>query len=269
MADRRLVAIVDGHAAARAKLDARIQALVTTEFAKFDGWYSPRQVAAVTSRVAAQVAAGQRGAAQLTDAYLARVTSYVTARSVVGATVPSVMGQTLRNGVTDHQAVYARVAAEFRFQRSKGYDTGDALGLALTRAQEMVATDLSLAAQHQTARFTRRRQITRYRRVVRPELSVSGSCGLCVAASDRTYFRGDLMPIHARCKCVVIPVTAKTDPGSQLNEDTLAELYGAAGSTRGADLKRTRYTVVEHGELGPQLRLARHAFRGPQQVAAA
>lgn len=268
-ADPRLIAAVDGHAAGRVRIEARVRALVVAEFARFDGWYSSRLVDQVTADVAAHVAAGQVGTAQITDAYLARVTTYVTAKSTVGATVPSVMGRTLRRGVADHEAVYARVAAEYRWQRSKGLDDRAALSTAMTRAQEMVSTDMGLAFQRQTAEFTKRRQITRYRRIVRPELSMNGSCGLCVAASDRLYYRGDLMPIHARCKCTVITVTANTDPGSQLNEDTLSEMYGAAGSTAGPDLKRTRYTVVEHGELGPQLRLARYNFRDPRAVAAA
>jgi hypothetical protein len=41
--------------------------------------------------------------------------------------------------------------------------------------------------------------VTGYRRVIHPELSKSGTCGLCVAAADRIYYVDDLMPIHTNC----------------------------------------------------------------------
>lgn len=252
----QLEAIVDGFAAGRQKIESRLEQLVTAEFSRAAGWYAPQQVKASVKAVAGYVSAGQLGVAQLTDAYLIRATSYVVGKQVVGGLVPSVMGQTLRMGVADHEAVYARVAAEYRYQRSLGLSDADALSAALTRAREMVSTDLGLAFQRQSQRFMDRNRISYYRRVVRPELSASGSCGLCVAASDRLYRKKDLLPIHARCKCVTVMVTANTDPGSQLNEDSLAALYADAGSTSGKDLKRTRVTVFHHPELGPQLRVA-------------
>ncbi|MDR6861965.1 hypothetical protein [Phycicoccus sp. 3266] len=256
--------VFDAHAARRQDLETRITDLVVADFERFDGWYSTQLVDEVTKQVAAKLAAGQRGIAGLTDAYLARVTSYVLGRTVTGSGVPLVMGQTLRMGVKDHEEVYGRVAAEYRYQRYLGNPDSAALTTALTRAREMVGTDLGLAHQHQVRRFNEARNVTRYRRVIRSEKA----CGLCAAASDRIYYRGDLMPIHSRCRCGVIAVTANTDPGSQLNEDTLRELYKAAGSTRGPDLKRVRVEVFEHGELGPQLRVAGQHIRGPEQVAA-
>ena len=100
-------------------------------------------------------------------------------------------------------------------------------------------------------------EIIGYRRVIRPELSKSGTCGLCVAASDREYKRGDLLPLHDRCKCIVLPIIADIDPGVRLNQDDLDRLKADAGSNSAKDLKRTRYRVDEHGEIGPYL-LARH-----------
>lgn len=267
--DRELARIVDATAVQRLAIERRVTALVVADFQSFDGWYSPRLIEEITATVASRVAVGQVGTAQLTDAYLARVTTYVTGRATVGASVPAVMGKTLRAGVADHEEVYGRVAAEFRRQRSLGEPDGQALGTSMARARGMVSTDMGLAHQQQTRRFNKARQVTKYRRVVRPELSASGSCGLCVAASDRVYLSSELLPIHARCKCLTISVTANTDAGSQLNEDTLSDLYTAADSTEGADLKRTRVTVVEHGELGPQLRVAGQNFRSPSEVAAA
>lgn len=253
----QLEAIVDGFAKGRLSLESRIEQIVISDLQAVTDWYSPQQVAAAVKQVAAHVSAGQVGMAQLTDAYLIRATTYVVGKQAVGGLVPAVMGQTLRNGVTNHEQVYGRVAAEYRYQRSLGMSDGDALQRAFIRGREMVSTDLGLAFQRQSQRFMDRNQISRYRRVVRPELSQSGSCGLCVAASDRVYRKKDLLPIHARCKCVTICVTEKTDPGSQLNDDSLQQLYQqAGGSTYGKDLKKVRVNVFDHPELGPQLRVA-------------
>lgn len=261
---RELERAIDALAASREDLQRRITALVVAEFERFDGWYSTRLVDEVTQTVAARLAAGQMGTAALTDAYLARTTSYVLGKVVTGTGVPTVMGSTLRMGVANHEEVYARVAAEYRWQRHLGATDSQALTSAMTRATEMVGTDLGLAHQHQVRNFYSGRNITRYRRVIRSEKS----CGLCAAASDRLYWKADLLPIHSRCRCGVLAVTAKTDPGSQINDDTLREIYAAAGSTKGKALKRVEVEVFDHGELGPQLRVAGQHQRGPEQVAA-
>ena len=260
-----LTRTIDAFDSQRQALLERITSLVVADFERFDGWYSPRLVEEVAAQVATRLTAGQLGTAQLTDAYLARTTSYVMGRVVTGSGVPLVMGQTLRAGVKDHEEVYGRVAAEYRYQRYLGRTDSEALTNAMVRAREMVGTDLGLAHQRQASRFVKSRGVTRYRRVIRSEKS----CGLCAAASDRIYWRGDLLPIHSRCRCGVIAVTANTDPGSQINDEILGEMYDAAGSTKGADLKRVRVEVVENGELGPQLRVAGQHVRGPAAVAAA
>lgn len=257
----QLEAIVDGFAESRQTLEEKIERLVIADFQRLGDWYSPQQVAAIVAQVAGHLSAGQIGMAHLTEAYLVRSTSYVMGKTLVGGSVPAVMGQTLRHGVTDHQQVYARVAAEYRWQRSLGLSDDDALQRAFVRGQDMVSTDLGLAFQRQSQRFMERNRINYYRRVVRPEMSKGGSCGLCVAASDRLYRKQNLLPIHARCHCVTICVTANTDPGSQLNDDSLEQLYKQAGSTYGDKLKRTRVTVFDHPELGPQLRVAGQNIR--------
>ena len=95
--------------------------------------------------------------------------------------------------------------------------------------------------------------VTHYRRVIHPELSKGGTCGMCVVASDRVYKTGTLMPIHANCECTVAPIAGDDDPGHRINAADLRRLYGDAGGTGRAGLKRTRYRIDEHGELGPVL----------------
>lgn len=88
-----------------------------------------------------------------------------------------------------------------------------------------------------------------YRRVIHPELSAGGTCGLCVAASHRFYHVRDLDPIHDRCKCTVLPVTEDADPGKDLNDADLQDVYRAAGTTDGPTLKQARFRVDEDGDL--------------------
>ena len=111
------------------------------------------------------------------------------------------------------------------------------------------------ANEQRNRRFSNRTEsgerIKGWRRVIRPELSQSGTCGLCVVAATRFYKRSDLDAIHDRCKCVVLPYTASHDPGLTLNREDFRRIYNAAGgSTRGEALKKLRVSVREHGELG-------------------
>ena len=48
-------------------------------------------------------------------------------------------------------------------------------------------------------------------------------------------------------------MTEDYDPADELNAVDLSQLYRDSGGTSGAHLKRTRYQVDEHGELGPVL----------------
>lgn len=80
-----------------------------------------------------------------------------------------------------------------------------------------------------------------YRRIIHPEKSKGGVCGLCVAAADRWYTRKNLKPLHDRCKCDVLPITTESDPGFDLNSADLAAAYGAAHTTDGYALKQVRF----------------------------
>ena len=45
--------------------------------------------------------------------------------------------------------------------------------------------------------------VEKYKRVVHPNESATGSCPLCLLASTRVYYVSTLLPIHIRCKCDV------------------------------------------------------------------
>ncbi|TDL05445.1 hypothetical protein [Mycobacterium paragordonae] len=162
--------------------------------------------------------------------------------------------------------VFERPAAVYRRLISQG--EGDAAEQSMLRIRTLVDDNLMLAQRlaqqevlaraavdldNQGGRGRRRPQIIGYRRVIHPELSRGGTCGMCIAASDRIYKIGTLMPIHAHCWCTIAAITEEHDPADDLNAVDLRALYKDAGGNTVAHLKRTRYQVDEHGELGPVL----------------
>lgn len=163
------------------------------------------------------------------------------------------------------RAVFERPAALYRYVVSQGGT--DAAGQSVLRLDTLIDDNLMLAqrlAQQQVLAKAaavnldlppgkRQPKIIGYRRVIHPELSRGGTCGMCIAASDRIYRVAQLLPIHAHCKCTIAAVTEEYDPADDLNAVDLGQLYKQAGGTSVAHLKRTRYQVDEHGELGPVL----------------
>jgi hypothetical protein len=258
--------LVTAHAAARDRLTQTAAVYAAAQVQDFTGWYDTAVITVLAERIAARVQAAQRQMAAVTDAYLSRVLTLLSGRGVPQTGVVPVTG--LRAGVSP-AAPYGRVADLYRFRRSLGVPDVQAVTEAVTRAEVTAGTDVALAFRAQARKVMLVRSVDGWRRIVHPELSRGGTCGLCIAASDRIYHRGDLMPLHARCVCSLLPVVNGIDPGRSLDGEALGKLYEAAGSTKAADLKRTRYTVHEHGELGPVLAKAGDHFRGPADLPAA
>lgn len=259
--------LVDAHANARDRLDKQALAAVRSALATFTGWYSDAAVRDMAAGVVKQIEATQRATANLTNAYLTRVAQGVVGKAV--RPVPLVVPGTLREGI-EHVAVYERLGAAYRFAASQGASPAEALATTLARGVAMGQMDNLLAFRGQTRSFVESSgRISGYRRVIRPELSRSGTCGLCAVASDQVYHSNELMPIHEHCHCNVLPIAGSKDPGRGLNEDEFKTLYGAAGSTEGRELAKVKIEVHQHGELGPVLRLAGQHFRGPAEVTAA
>lgn len=150
--------------------------------------------------------------------------------------------------------IFERPAAVYRYAKSIG--AGDPAALAGQRIDDLVDGNLMLAQRlaQQQVLVQAGAKVTGYRRVIHPELSRSGTCGMCIAAADRVYKVDKLMPIHPpTCKCTIAAVTAEHDPADDANKIGLAQLYQDAGGNTVAHLKRTRYQVDEHGEFGPVL----------------
>lgn len=174
--------------------------------------------------------------------------------------------------------VYMRPAEQYRYVRSVGgqvveSDHGGARVIdanqAFTDRLESLARMDTLAASRDAIGPTLagQRAVIGYRRVVHPELSRDGTCGLCIVASDRLYGKEHLKELHDRCHCTVAPVTLDEDPGLDLNRADLDKLYAAARTSRAEALKRTRIQTVDNGELGPILMEGGRNFRSAKQTA--
>ncbi|MHA0288278.1 hypothetical protein ACXYX3_17735 [Mycobacterium sp. C3-094] len=159
------------------------------------------------------------------------------------------------------EAIFNRPARTVRALEAKGATRAVADEAARQRIELLVDDNVMLAQRFAESEIlfaaadldTVANPVVAMRRIIHPELSRTGTCGLCIAASDRLYTVRELRPIHDRCQCTTAPVTADYDPADELNAVDLGALYDASGGTSGAHLKRTRYQIDEHGELGPVL----------------
>jgi len=237
--------------AAASNLIAQIRALLIN----FSGWYDDLAVRRLSREISGLVASTQRAVASHENAYLTNLISEQTGRLVrpagdIGAEI--VRG--LRQGV-DPEGVYQRLAVTFRYGVSRGLSEPEALRRVDTRAEVMSQMDTALAARAQAAKTLQATDLAvGYRRVIHPELTKGGTCGMCIVASDRIYRKRDLLPLHDRCQCDIAPILrGGKDPGSSLNNLDLGRLYEDAGGSSYAALVETRYQVDQHGELGPVL----------------
>lgn len=268
--------IIDAEANQTEKLAKRTGAAIAALYA--GNMYSATAVAAITAQAADASTSANQLAAGLTAAYLAAVSGQVTGAAVG---VPNLPLPPIRNGVP-LTTVFERPVKLYRRRISQGVSPAEAFQQARQYADQIAAANIRLA-QRETSRSVMRRLerdlgVTGYRRVVHPELSRTGTCGLCIAASDAVYKTSELMPIHDRCKCETMPIFGAEDPGNSLNNLTFKDLYGAAAAqpnarrasgTHAFDLKRVRYQVNQHGEWGPVLTVKGHKFTGPDEIAAA
>lgn len=150
--------------------------------------------------------------------------------------------------------VWERPLHEYRKKVASGSSKQEAITAALGRVESVADMEVRLAKRDQEARVNAAAsKVIGYRRIIHPELSESGVCGLCVAAATRIYSKGELAAMHPSCKCTVAPVTRSSDPGLHLNDDDLRELYRRAGGTKRGQLSNVRLVDFVSGELGPVL----------------
>lgn len=263
-AEAEAAAWVTAYAAQADALKEATAATTEAAWLSFDGWYNPVLVAALAKEMAEMSSAAQDTVAGLAAEYMTQ-----TAGAIAGIVIPqprSVRSE-IRNGAP-LRLVHHRPAEAYKKAVATGSTHAEALVKAGIRARGLAFTDLSLQARNAQQAILDLAGITTFRRVIRPELSKTGTCGMCIVAADQIYHSGDLMPLHPpSCNCVTMPIIGDQDPGRQMNREDLDQLYADAGSNRADDLRKTRYTVNQHGEFGPVLTKAGDHFRGPDKVA--
>lgn len=278
-----LTQLVVAQAAVRDRMDMQAQQTAIKAVRSFTGWYSTGSITDWAADLVKKLKPLHRAMATNADAYLARSASLVAGKTIkpVGAVDVS----NLRALITPEGA-YARAADAFRYQQSRldhiasdlnngvdllePPDLQDPIDAAVARILEVADLDAQLVQRDQSQSFYEKRSdtITGWRRIIHPELSKGGSCGLCVVISDRLYGPTEPLEVHAECKCTTLAVVRHIDPGLSLNAEDLKTLYADAGGTRADLLKRTRYRVDEHGELGRVLTDSSDNFRTARQAKA-
>lgn len=227
-------------------------------------WYDVIASMALASEMAQMSTAGQDIIAGAAQQFVGNVVALMRGTRVE---IPRVSLPAPRREA-DPKLVQYRPAEAYRRAVATGKTHEEALRAAIGRAEAVQLADLSLRERDAQQETMKALGIARFRRIVRPELSETGSCGLCIAASDRVYYVAELMPIHPpSCKCKTMPIVGDEDLGISLNAVDLKQLYADAGSNKGEDLRRTRYKVAQHGEYGPTLVKQGDSFRGPDSVA--
>jgi hypothetical protein len=262
---RRAERLLDRHARTRRGLARRLARLLGRMWDRLDP-YDGEQVAAFARQASQAVTTAQGLSATATEVYLRAVLAELDTPLPRARLVE--LPDTIRP--VDLDEVYQRPARQVRYLESTGVEGDKARSRGRARLVLTADDDLNLAEREASRQVLTAAgpRVIGWRRVLRPELSQSGPCGLCIVASDRTYSVGELLPLHSRCVCVSMPITADHDPGASINAADLRRIYAAAGGTDAARLKRVRVQVHEHGELGPVLRQASHEFRGPDEAAA-
>lgn len=155
------------------------------------------------------------------------------------------------------EEVWARPVFVYRKARQDGASPAEARLRALGRVRELAEADIKMAQRERASRILQSaapQGVIGYRRIIHPERSKTGTCGLCLVAANRIYSTGELYPLHTGCQCEVLPITEEHDPGLHLNREDLDAIYRIAGSTGASDLSNTRIKEYVSGEWGSVLR---------------
>lgn len=269
-----LLAWIESYAASSERLKEQAVAEAVALWTGFRGWYDADAVAALAAQAAALSTSAQQTAAGASLEYMAGVAAATGANSAAtgaaAVAAPAQALQIIRAGAP-LLLVHTRPSEVYKRAIAMGETDERATELALKRAINLILSDLTLQERKVESAFLQRLGILEYRRIIHPELSRTGTCGLCIAAADRTYQTSQLMPIHPpSCNCTVMPIVGEYDPAVELNQASLYAAVAAEAKSLGqTDLSHVRvaYQVNEHGEYGPVLSKVNDHFRGPDKVA--
>lgn len=246
MNERALIALIDRQTLARERIDTNLERMILRLWRQVNSPYDVRQTDQFIEQVVTFVRAGQTQVASMTEAYLTQALRTIANRDDVE--LFGVRSEYAR-GVPAEE-VYQRSFMTWRYLNSVGKED-IAASEALTRTLTAADTDLALSVRDAEQQFMQQHHVNKWFRVTRPELSKSGSCGLCKLASQRTYYREDLKEIHHKCKCTVLPDAGNIDLDA-INDSSSVEPIS--------------FTVKQHGELGPILVPQGQHFRTEHQA---
>lgn len=263
-ADDRVRRAVDQHSALRESLFLKVLKALLGLWGGFHGWDDADLVSGHVARSTFLVESAMGQTRRLARSY--GTSMLVQLDAAPKHPLPKLVELYPRSGSTTMD-VHARPAEQYLWAISQGKTDAQALKIANARLRALVEMDVALAERDELEQmWAASPEVIGHRRIIHPERSVSGTCGLCVAAATRFYTHDELLPLHDRCKCTDAPIVKGNDPGLRLNKADLEEIYAEAGSTGAADLKRIRVTVKEHGELGPILVREGQNFRDVNEV---
>ncbi|WP_136057250.1 hypothetical protein [Microbacterium sp. K24] len=268
--------LVNTYAAQQSNVVEALLRVLLQIWLPFSWWGRPDMVNAAAAASAVQVDVATRRARRLSRAFMLRQLELIGA---MPDSLPPIVDSYERGG-TPIVEVYKRPARQLEHKIRQVHtspETGkldwpdrvsdDEWKSFTDRLTSIVTDDLAATARDEAQKVMwASPKVIGYRRVIHPEFSKTGTCGLCVVASSRFYSKSELMPLHDLCKCTISPLTADRDLGLQLNAADLARIYEAAGSNYAEDLKRIKVQVREHGELGPILTRRGDAFRTVSKV---
>lgn len=265
MIGQQLLKLIEKQASLVTGLSLQTLTMLNRLWTPYRNWYDHDVTIGQAARSSTIVEAGIKAARQRQRTYMRFVfrelgltmpkDEVINTDGGLSLEIPGGVELYMREGVTPLD-VYQRPAEEYRYFKSTGVSDQEALEKSIERLTTMADTDLSLTRRDENRRIFRNTpQITGYRRIIHPERSQDGtSCGLCVVASTRVYTTGQLMPIHDECNCDVMPITADSDFGQELNDadiDMIRQITDAAGGNDAGSLLKTKVSFLEHGELGP------------------
>lgn len=242
--------MTEKQAATRQSIVAQLLKLLFGLWGDFAQWDDVDIVAGMAARSATLVDSANLKSRMLTRSFQSSV--FASGGNSLKP-LPAIVNAYPRANITASE-VYQRPVEQFIWARRNGLALADSDQAFQDRMTAIATQDVKLADRDEAQRFLEAQEISRWRRVIHPELSKSGTCGLCIVASQRIYTTGTLMSMHGpSCNCTVMGITTGHDPGLKINDDDLKTIYAGAGSTAAQDLQNTRITINEHGELGPVL----------------
>jgi hypothetical protein len=257
---QRLQSASDRHVGQRESILIELLKLILGLWSGFDRWDDENALNGMVARTATLVSSATTRTRRAQRSYLSSV---LADYGVDTRGLPTLVDSYPRAN-TDALEVYRRPVEQFIWKRRNGGTLAESEEAFQERLRKIAEADVLAAEREESLLvYNATPEIIGHRRIIHPEKSRSGTCGLCIVAATQFYKKDELLPLHNGCWCDTAPITATSDPGLHLNADDLKAIYAAAGSTAAEDLKNTRVAIKENGELGPVLVREGQNFKTP------